>query len=74
MKCPKCGFAPTIGRPKKIDDDAVMKMRKKKMSLAQIADQLGVTRGAVQAAIKRKGEVMAKKAAKKKAKKKTAKK
>lgn len=53
MKCPNCGYQPPKGRPKKLDDAKVKKLRAKGLSLAQIAETLDVTRGAVQAAIKR---------------------
>ncbi len=53
MKCPHCGYEPPIGRPKKIDDRKVKKMHKAGKSLAEIADKMGVTRGAIQAALKR---------------------
>jgi DNA-binding NarL/FixJ family response regulator len=41
------------GRPRQIDDAEVAKLRTCGLSLADIADQLGVTRGAIQAALKR---------------------
>jgi DNA invertase Pin-like site-specific DNA recombinase len=53
MKCPNCGYEPPKGRPKKLDDAKVLKMRAKGKSLAEIAKKFGVTRGAVQAALKR---------------------
>lgn len=52
-KCPNCGYEPPKGRPKKLDDAKVRKLRKQGKSLAEIAAKLGVTRGAVQAALKR---------------------
>lgn len=53
MKCPKCGYQPLRGRPKKLDDEKVNKLYKRKKSLQEIADLFGVTRGAVQASLKR---------------------
>ena len=53
MKCPNCGYEPTKGRPKKIDDAKVRKMRKAGKSLAEIAKKFDVTRGAVQASLNR---------------------
>ena len=53
MKCSQCGYCPPRGRPKGLDDKAVAKMVSKGMSLRAIAEKLGVTRGAIQAAIKR---------------------
>jgi len=53
MKCPNCGYEPLRGRPKKMDDKKVRKMRKAGNSLAEIADKFGVTRGAVQASLAR---------------------
>ncbi len=53
MKCPSCGYEPTRGRPKKIDDAKVRKMRSAGKPLAEIAEKFGVTRGAIQAALKR---------------------
>jgi DNA invertase Pin-like site-specific DNA recombinase len=52
-KCPQCGYEPPKGRPKKVDDAKAVKMKKQGKSLATIAKKLGVTRGAVQAALKR---------------------
>ena len=52
-KCPNCGYEPPKGRPKKVDDVKVRNLREKGLSLQQISDKLGVTRGAVQASIKR---------------------
>jgi transposase len=53
MKCPNCGYTPPKGRPKKLDDKKVKKMRERGASLAEIAEHFGVTRGAIQAALKR---------------------
>ena len=53
MKCPHCGYEPTRGRPKRLDDRMIGKLRKKGQSLSEIAKKLGVTRGAVQASLKR---------------------
>jgi transposase len=53
MKCPNCGHEPTKGRPKKIDDAKVRKMRKAGKSLAEISKKFDVTRGAVQASLNR---------------------
>ncbi len=53
MKCPKCGYAPPIGRPKKLDDKKIKALKLSGKSLADIAIKFGVTRGAVQAALKR---------------------
>jgi len=57
MKCPQCSYIPPRGRPKKLDDEKVLKMRKAGKSLADIAAHYGVTRGAIQAAIIRKRSV-----------------
>lgn len=53
MKCPQCGYAPPKGRPKKLDDKKVKALRAKGLSLGQLAEKFGVTRGAIQAALKR---------------------
>lgn len=55
MICPKCGYssAGRIGRPKHIDDKRVAKLRAKGKTLAEIAKKLGVTRGAIQASLRR---------------------
>lgn len=53
MKCPKCGYQPPRGRPQKLDDQKVWRLKAKGQSLAQIAEKFGVTRGAIQAALKR---------------------
>ena len=52
-KCPNCGYEPPKGRPKKLDDKKVKAERKKGKSLANLAKQFSVTRGAIQAALKR---------------------
>jgi transposase len=54
MKCPNCGYEPAKGRPKKLDDKKVKALSKSGKSLADIAKKFGVTRGAVQASLKRK--------------------
>lgn len=56
MKCPKCGYEPPRGRPAKLDVKRVKAERKKGKSLAEIAKKFGVTRGAIQAAIKRRSK------------------
>lgn len=53
MTCPNCGYEPPRGRPKKLDDAKVLALHKKGLSLREIADKLGVTHGAIQAALKR---------------------
>ena len=52
-KCPNCGYEPPRGAPKKLDDKKVKAERNKGKSLAEIAEKFGVTRGAIQAALKR---------------------
>lgn len=52
-KCPKCGYEPPKGRPKKLDDAYIKRMSKEGWSLGAIATSLGVTRGAIQASLKR---------------------
>lgn len=52
-KCPQCGYEPPRGRPKKLDDKKIKKLKAQGKSLAEIAEKFGVTRGAVQAALKR---------------------
>jgi hypothetical protein len=54
-KCPQCGYEPPRGRPKKINDREVLKLRKKGLSLRQIAAKLKVSLGAVQASLGRVG-------------------
>ena len=53
MKCPNCGYEPTKGRPKKLNDAKIKKMSRAGRSLAEIAEKFKVTRGAIQAALKR---------------------
>lgn len=53
MKCPKCGYHPPIGRPKKLNDKEVVRLHKKGWSLSKIAEKFSVTRGAIQASLKR---------------------
>ena len=53
MKCLKCGYEPPKGRPKALDDKKVAKLKKDGKSLAEIAENFGVTRGAIQASLKR---------------------
>lgn len=52
-KCPQCGYEPPMGRPKKLDDRKVAKLRAKGLSLQEIANKLDVTKGAVAFALKR---------------------
>ena len=52
-KCPQCGYEPPKGRPKKLDDAKVKKLAKK-LGNRGAARELGVTEGAVRAALKRK--------------------
>ena len=52
-KCPNCGYEPPRGAPKKLDDKKVAKLKKDGKSLAEIAENFGVTRGAIQASLKR---------------------
>jgi predicted DNA-binding protein YlxM (UPF0122 family) len=53
MKCPKCGFSPKLGRPKKLPDKKIKALAKTGWSLQALATTYNVTRGAIQAAIKR---------------------
>lgn len=53
MKCTNCGYAPPRGRPRKLDDARILKYHEKGYSLYRIADTMGVTRGAIQASLKR---------------------
>ena len=53
MKCPNCGYEPPKGRPKKLDDKKIMDMKNKGKSLAEIAQKFNVTRGAIQASLRR---------------------
>jgi transposase len=52
-KCPNCGWEPSRGAPKKFDVEKAAKMRVKGLSYRAIAAKLGVTEGAVRAALKR---------------------
>jgi len=52
VKCPKCGYQPTQGAPRKFDYAKAAKLRKNGMTFREIADHLGVTEGAVRAALK----------------------
>lgn len=52
-KCPNCGYEPPKGRPKKLDDKKIKKLKARGKSLSEIAEMFNVTRGAVQAALKR---------------------
>lgn len=56
-KCPQCGYEPPKGRPKALDDKKVAKLRKQGKSLAELAKKFGVTRGAIQASLKRSTEI-----------------
>lgn len=49
----ECGYQAPRGRPRKVDAANVRSLRAKGLSLRKIADKLGVTHGAVQAALKR---------------------
>lgn len=53
MECPKCGYKPNMGRPKKLDDKKIRKLALTGWSLTALATQFEVTRGAIQASIKR---------------------
>lgn len=53
QKCPSCGYEPPKGRPKKLDDKEVFRLKKNGKSLAELADKFKVTRGAIQASLKR---------------------
>jgi IS30 family transposase len=55
-KCPNCGWEPPKGRPKKLDDAKIRKLHKQGKSLAELAKKFGVTRGAIQASLKRSTE------------------
>jgi transposase len=52
-KCPKCGYEPPKGRPKKLNDTAVMMHHRSGESLSAIAKRFGVTRGAIQESLRR---------------------
>lgn len=47
MKCPACGFEPTLGRPREIDDAEVLQARAAGCTLRDIAKKFGVTHGAI---------------------------
>jgi lambda repressor-like predicted transcriptional regulator len=53
MKCPNCGYSPKKGRPKKLDDKEIKALAKTGWSLQALATTFGVTRGAIQASLKR---------------------
>lgn len=53
MPCQKCGYSPPMGRPKKLNDKKIYKLALTGWSLTALATQFEVTRGAIQAAIKR---------------------
>ncbi len=53
MKCPNCGHTPTLGRPKRLDDKKVFKLAAAGLSLSDLAAKFKVTRGAIQASLKR---------------------
>jgi len=53
MKCPKCGYSPKRGRPKKLDDEEVRRLMDQGLGIRGTARKLGVTHGAVAAALKR---------------------
>lgn len=56
-QCPQCGYEPPRGRPKKLDDKKIKKLyHKDGWSLSAIASSMGVTRGAIQASLKRSKE------------------
>lgn len=52
-KCPNCGYEPPKGRPKKLDDKRIRAVRNEGASLSEIARAFEVTRGAIQASLKR---------------------
>lgn len=45
--------SPKKGRPKTLDDKRIKELKKDGFSLSQIAEKFGVSRGAIQAALKR---------------------
>jgi predicted DNA-binding protein YlxM (UPF0122 family) len=53
MKCPKCSYQPTKGRPKRLDDKKIKALAKTGWSLQALATTFNVTRGAIQASLKR---------------------
>lgn len=52
-KCPNCGYEPPRGRPQKLDDKKIKRLKASGKSLSEIAEKFGVTRGAIQASLKR---------------------
>ena len=52
-KCPQCGYEPPKGRPKKLDDKKIKALTKEGWSLQALATTFNVTRGAIQASLKR---------------------
>ncbi len=57
----RCTLMPSRGRPKRVDDEMVENFRLKGRSLAWIAEKFGVTRGAIQASLKRTQQAFEKK-------------
>lgn len=55
-KCPHCNPTPR-GRPKKLDDQEVKKLKKKGLGIREIGRKLGVTHGAVRASLSRSTKV-----------------
>ena len=53
-KCPQCGYEPPRGRPRTLDVEKARKLRAKGLSLRAVAEKMGVTEGAIRAALKRK--------------------
>lgn len=53
-KCPQCGYEPPRGRPPKLDAGKAKTMRARGLTFRAIAEKLGVTEGAIRAAVKRK--------------------
>ena len=53
MKCPKCGYMPPKGRPKKLNDKKIAALAKTGWSLQALATTFKVTRGAIQASLRR---------------------
>ena len=52
-KCPQCGYSPPMGRPKKLDDKKIAKLRKQGLGVREIGRKLGVTHGAIRASLAR---------------------
>jgi len=52
-RCPQCGYQPPRGAPRKLDREKAAKLRDKGHTFRAIAEKLGVTEGAVRAALKR---------------------